>query len=241
MPRSRAIANFERDVQRFAVDKFSPEKLMAQAAAVIRADIAATIGRQRGRSGIAPGVTVTVDGRAGAPIESAKREVRVFLTYLREIAVFGLKVLRDLSPVESGTYRDSHFCMALGQEVEPLQIPANARQFILVNDLPYARKIHTRGARLNGVPPGIYERARKVILSRYGRVVHIDMMFISNMGGAYVLKGQQLSQAARYAKAIAAGGPNVVGGRFYRTNRADLRAGRTLTYPALLVRPLQFA
>jgi hypothetical protein len=97
-------------------------------------------------------------------------------------------------------------------------IPSDVKELILVNNQPYARKIHTRGARLRGVPPGIVERVRQIILWRFRQTVVVDLRYIE-LTNAYVLKHDyiQVRKSGRL--------------------RLHTKAGTELTYPALVMTP----
>lgn len=154
-----------------------------------------------------------VNGRPDADEETVRPPgpILYLFDYATEIAEFALQWARDNSPLLSGAYRDAWFVLAGGQQVAPSEIPPGS-SFIVTNDRPYARKIEV-GTATFSVPPGIVERLRQAVLSRYGNLVSANVRFISLQGG-YVLKGR---------------------GR--RAARRDRRPGAQLTYPSLVLDP----
>ncbi len=147
--------------------------------------------------------------------------IKYVFVRLPQIGRFALQTARDLSPVESGRYKNSWILVADDQPVNEFAIPSNVVQLILVNDQPYARKIELRGAKRRGVPPGIVEKVRQIVIRRFPQSITADISYIE-LKGAYVLKRNyvQIRRSGR--------------------QRLHTRAGRELTYPALIMtqRPL---
>jgi len=106
----------------------------------------------------------------------------------------------------TGEYKQAWFLLVDGKEVSESDIPNDVDELILVNDVPYARKINVRGARLQGIPPGIVERVRQLVLRRFGGFVTANIEFHTLQRG-YILK---------------------------RSTRR-VRAGEQLTYPTLVM------
>jgi hypothetical protein len=211
---SGKIAALERQLHVASVGRLTGEEHRQAFIALAREGRDEVTGEQTERAGgIPPSVETVVDGLAGAPLESVKPGgiIRFDFKYLREIARFALDWLRENSPVESGAYKNAHFVMAGGAEIDPLEIPAEAHEIVVTNDKPYARKIQV-GMKSLSVPPGIYDRARIAVARRYGNIVSVDLKFIELAGG-YVLKGGR-------------------GKGRRRRGRAD---GEPLTYPALII------
>ena len=145
------------------------------------------IARQETR-GVAPTVEQTVDGRKGAALASVRigGHIRFDFSYLREMALFALEVLRGFAPVDSGAYRDAFFASVDGKQADPRTIPEWARVVVITNDVPYARKIQV-GAKGFKVHAGLFDRAAKAVRSRYSNVTNVDVKFIKFAGG-YVLR-----------------------------------------------------
>ncbi len=164
---------------------------------------------------------ILVDGRAAYSEEQVKPFGVIKYVFIRlpQIARFAFITAQDLSPVESGRYKKSWLLIVDGAPFFSfLNIPNNAKQIILTNFQPYARKIHLRGARLRGVPPGIVERVRQITSRKYSSQVNINLSFIE-LRGAYVLKNDYVQKRRS--------------GRL----RLHTKAGREITYPSLIITP----
>ena len=211
---SGKIAAFERQLHVASVEKLTGEQHRQAFIALASKGRDENLTEQTERAGgITPALLTTVDGVPGSRVESVRPGgvIRFDFRYLREIARYALDWLRENSPVESGAYRDAHFVMARGSEIDPLAIPAECREIIISNDKPYARKIQV-GMKHLSVPPGIYDRARLAVSRRYGNIIAVDLKFI-DLSGGYVLKG----------------------GREKRSSRRGRRPEDPITYPALVI------
>lgn len=246
----------ERDLK-LVTAGLEPAAIRLQLAAFARTERDRVVREQSGRAGAEPAVRTFVNGAEGRAEDQVvpPGPIVYLFDYAREIVAFALARAREESPVASGAYRDAWFVLADGAKAEPDEIPPGAEVYV-VNDRPYARKIHVGGAQFS-VPPGIVERVRQAVLKTYGNVVSAEIRFIPLQGG-YVLKGRQRSVARKYAARIRArinaGGAASVdlnaleavqnrrsaafrAGRSTLTARKDTRAGQQMTYPALLIRP----
>lgn len=194
--------------------RFSPEEAKRRHIQIARAGLARFIAGQSSK----PGVTLFVDGHPASSEESVKPfGVIIYrFTRMRQVVQFALEEAVRQSPVLSGEYKKAWFTMIAGAEVALSAIPQNATSVILTNDMPYSRKIMVRGARLQGVPPGIVERVRQLVLRRYGAIVTANIEYITLQGG-HVLKRN--------------------GVRVHPNGRRSVRQtkGRALTYPALII------
>jgi len=127
---------------------------------------------------------------------------------LPQVGRYALLTAREISPQgPTGRYKQAWFLIVDNVETDVTRIPGNAREIILINDEPYARKINVRGARIQGVPSGIVERIRQLVLRRYGGFVAANTEFHTLRGG-YILK----------------------------RNTRRHRAGEEMTYPSLVMR-----
>lgn len=137
-----------------------------------------------------PPHTRTVDGKAGAPLDTvdAKHGVIIFeweliVDVLRWIGV----ALVDRSPEVSGDYKRGHTLFADGKEVDlGGQIP-DAEEYSFTNLVPYARKIEI-GKTTKGrdfviqVPNRIYERTAKDARARFGNIAKIEFTYRGLIG-----------------------------------------------------------
>lgn len=221
------MASAFEQVIRLQLAKYSPEEAKRRHIAAARAGLAGFLAGQESR----PGVAIETDGRPAA----SEDQVKPFgvITYrfirMREIAGFALAQARELSPVRSGAYRKAWFLTIDNQAVAPGAIPQGAAEVLLVNDRPYARKIHVGAHGFEKyVPPGIVEKVRQLVLKRYRLIVKANIEFVTLQGG-YELRGRRGRRAAaanRMSSAFRAG-------RAALAARKDTAAGQAMTYPAL--------
>ncbi len=169
------------------LQQFSPEAIRNRHVALARRGLA----EYRARHPDKTQVKLEVDGHAA----TSEIEVQPFgrIAYLirspvlAEAARYAATVARAISPVRTGRYRANWVILADRVEVEPGEIPPYARELVVVDTVPYARKIQLFGARLLGVPPGIVERVKEHVLQRYGRDVLTNIDYV-HLEGGYVLK-----------------------------------------------------
>lgn len=186
------MASAFESVIRLNLSRYSPEAAKRKHIEIARRGLAEFMARQTAR----PMVDLYVDGRAATNEE----EVRPFgvITYrfnrMREVLSFAIRAAEELSPYRSGRYRRAWFFMSEAGPFGLDQIPGSGTIF-LVNDQPYARKVHT-GAKGFEVPAGIVEKVRQRVRRRYGSVVETEVRFIG-LSHAYTLKnGQRLTYPA---------------------------------------------
>jgi hypothetical protein len=206
------LAEFERELQLATAD-LAPEQIAGALAAFAKQSLREVLAEQGGRSDLAPHYDVAVNGRLGAAEESVIPPGPIVYTfdYATEIAGFALEFLRARGPKKSGHWQRSFFILVGGQEVRsPEEIPPGAA-FLVVNDVPYARKIAIGAMKLS-VPNGIYEAARQAVRSLYGKLVKVEVRFI-DLAGAYRLKRNH--------------------------GRRGRRRGDAITYPALAITPIE--
>lgn len=170
------------------------------------------------RSRDKPNYQIIVDNVLASSEEQLKPFGKITYVFLRmsQIGKLAIQTARDLSPVESGRYKRSWILIADKQLVNENSIPENIDELILVNFQPYARKIHVRGARLRGVPPGIVEKVRQIVLKRFRNNFVVNLEFM-NLPNAYILRKDYI-QKRRSGK-----------------TRLHTARGNELTYPALVI------
>lgn len=226
-------ANVARSVRLFADRTLSP--------AALSANLAATAIRTRDAlvaSGDAPKPWTTyVDGRRGAPEASVRPDGAIVYRFnvLGLCAAFALAFVRARSPVASGAFRKAWAVVLDGKPYagDLNDIPA-AGQIMIVNPLPYARKVEV-GGMLMSVPPGIVEAARLATRRQYPTLA-IDSIYANIpaglfAGAPYVLKRQGVDSGLSFSKKTGWSrrhAPKL-------TRRKDRAAGQPITYPALLI------
>lgn len=177
-------------------DDLSDKAVATSLADFAREGIASARQHNRRALGYEPRSTIRVDGRAGVPLDSVKREIvaefELVGAALRQIA----EMLVAASPVVSGAYLKGHRLYADGREVNvPTagDVPA-AAEYVFTNLVPYARRIEI-GRRADGrwfvlqVPPRVYERVAKAARSRFGNLLSIAYGFKAPIGGTIVPYG----------------------------------------------------
>ncbi len=164
---------------------------------------------------VQPHVTQVVDRNIGAPLETVKVPgVILFrLGVLEEVKIWGLDMAHRLSPVRSGRFRRNWIGVVDGRAHSSGPINPDATLY-LVNIVPYARKIETRGATLLKVPAGIIDRLSDLLKAKYSRSFYIRPTFV-NLPFAHVLTKDLLSPRGKVRK--------------------DSMAGSQINYPAVKI------
>lgn len=184
-----------------------------------------------------------VDGRQGAPEESARPDGVIVYRYPRLEAVvqFAMETLFDLSPVLSGDYRNGHMLIVGGAPAASMKDWRPGQEIVITNILPYARKIEL--GKMTMKVPGtdrVYTQARRKVMARHGNMAKVDFTYRAFIGGVSVDQAKAASQgqpwwlgdgAARSASGMA---ETRIAKQFGKTahNRASLR------YPCLVIREL---
>lgn len=149
--------------------------------------------------------TRTVDGKRGAIEDVVKPDGIIVYDYPRmdEIVQFAMNTLFDLSPVLSGDYRNSHQLFVGGAAVSNLASWDGESDIVIVNYVPYSRKIELGKMRMR--VPGtdhVYEQAQFLINQRYGNVAAVKFTFQGIVGGGAVAGKQGNKADNRYPALI---------------------------------------
>lgn len=165
----------------------------------------------------------TVDGTEGAPEEAVRPNGVIVYQYQRiETAVLAaMDVLRQLSPVASGAYREAH-TIYVNDAAQLTSLPTMTAEddIAIMNLEPYARKIEVghMTMKVSGTNH-VYQQAQQIIAGRFGNQVRVTTEMRPAPEGGYVLKGSfQRGSGPQARKRLA----------------KDTRAGANLTYPALV-------
>lgn len=227
---------FSRSVRAFADRTLSPAALSRHLATVAREARDELI-----REGSAPDSYETfVDGRRGAAEETVRPDGAIVYRFnlLGQAARLALDAAVRLSPRESGDFAAAWTVAVNGRlwTGDLADIPTDA-EVMVVNPLPYARKIETGAMPRMSVPPGIVERVKLQVNRRFptmqASVTYVHLPSIFGRPGyptPYILRGRKRSFAVAHIARIRANG-----GRSVATNRKDSRAGEQITYPALSI------
>ena len=156
----------------------------------------------------------TVDGRRGAPLESAKQLVIIEYPRLNMVVHGAMLALIDKSPFLTGDYIRGHRLFIDGVETDWksdwFKNYRSGQEIAIANYIVYARKIEV-GAMTMKVPgtDHVYEQATQVVRRRYGNMAKIHFTFRGIIPG---------------------GNRGMIGGR--AGNSPDIR------YPALIISEL---
>ncbi len=124
----------------------------------------------------------TVDGVKDAIEDAAKPYGVIQYDYFRleEAVEFAMQILFDYSPVLKDDYRRSHTLLMNGAEVRNLQGWEPGDEVVILNPVPYARKIEQ--GRMQMRIPGtdhVYERAQRTVQRRFGNIVNTRFTYRS--------------------------------------------------------------
>lgn len=185
----------EKDIAAMISRDLSVQAQQAEAAAFARQGIDEATRINRMILGREPPVTVWVDGRKGAALESVKPNGGVIIAefeLIEGVLRFIAEELERRSPVVSGAYRRGHTLFVDGLEVQRGGRIPLGEEYVFANAVPYARKIEvgkTEAGRafVIQVPNRIYERLAKDARSRFGNQAEIKFAF-REFVGAYRLR-----------------------------------------------------
>jgi len=187
--------------------------------------------QSRQREPVEPDFVHAVDGQRGKPLDQATREIVTLYDYRKEVALAGLAMLRQTSPVDSGAYRDSHSAFVNGAAVEALPALKPGDRLLLSNPVVYARRIEigrTKSGRafVMKVQPRIYERSAARLRAIYRNVAKITFGYV-DLQGAYVTKGKLASHYGTGVSKKRGGGT--------RIREREQKAGTAIRYPAIFI------
>lgn len=190
MPIKGRITSFERTAQLLVDSRLSPQERSLRIAQYARGEID-KIDKENARViGSTVPKTITVNGRQGAPLESANPDRGIIVAdwqLIDDVLQWIFATLRARSPRLSGEYIRSHKLYADGAECDP-QRPPIAKEYTFLNLVPYSRKIEigkTKSGRdfVIQVENRIYERTANDAKAKFGNVAKIRSTFSSTVGG----------------------------------------------------------
>jgi hypothetical protein len=189
------IQPVEKSVAAIIRADLEPAAQKKAAAAFARAGIDEATATNRQILGREPPLTITVDGRKNAPLESVNPDGGTIIAEWELVEGLLQWIAAELvarSPVVSGAYKRGHTLFADGTEV-PVggRIPP-ADEYVFINLVPYARRIEvgkTKAGRdfVIQVPNHIYERTAKDARGRFGNQADIKFA-LRDATGAYRLR-----------------------------------------------------
>lgn len=176
----------DRDIQLMLADTLSPKAKSQVFADFAEDEIAKARQTNRQILGRNPRLTITVDGREGAPLTSVRPDGVIVAEFelFNDVLVWIANQLELHSPVKSGRYQRSHTVFADGIEIEPTATVPAASEFVFINVVPYARKIE-RGVS-SQAPDGVYQAVAVLAQRRFGNVARISFSYRTAMSGMIV-------------------------------------------------------
>ncbi len=194
------IQPIERDIEVILKQGLSPEeqgKVFAQFAREkieeVKKDNARVLGH-------VPSYTVTVDGRIGASLDSAKVPGTIVVEFeiVTEALIWIDQQIEIHSPIKSGRFRKSNILLADGVLIDVRQsVAQSAEEYVFINSQPYARKIES--GKSSQAPDGVYQAVATLAGTRFGaNVAKITFGYRSLVTGA-VHDWAQTKSAARHA------------------------------------------
>lgn len=186
-----------------------------------------------------------VDGVEGAQEEAVRIDGRIVYFYERmsEIVQYAMEVLFDLSPVDSGQYRNAHEIYINGLGSRDLKDWGPGMEVAITNRVPYARKIEL-GHMSMSVPGSdmVYQRARRKLLARFGNVIDVQFTYRA------IVEGKQVDQQSMpsFGQPWYWGGANARGGfagrqrdrngRFAATGAGQVHNRSELRFPTIVLK-----
>lgn len=226
------IEPIAKDVSIIVNDMLSPAAQSRAVANFARGAIAEADDANRRILGRLPPKVITVDGRAGADLESVHPNGRIVAEWDigNDVLTWIGQTLLDRSPRRSGAYRKGHTLFADGVEIAFGEQLPNAMEFVFANLVPYARRLEvgkTESGRdfLIQVPNRIYERTYNDAKARFGNIAKITFSHETQIG-AYRLKHDQRSRRWNSKQGK---------WRYDKRQRADRVAGSAVTMPSIRV------
>lgn len=186
------VEPLDRDVRLIIDQALSPAGQSRQFAELAKTflDEADNINRQV--LGRIPNYHTFVDGQENGALASVKPNGVIVREYdlVIDLLIFIAAELRAVSPVRSGKYQRSHTLFADGTEIPVGAIIPDAREYVFLSDVPYARKIEGSAKRppiSPMAPRGVYEITAVKANSRFGNMARVRFAWRSpfhSYGGA---------------------------------------------------------
>lgn len=178
------VEALDRDVKLIIDEALSPAGQSKQFAAAAKQflDEADDINRQV--LGRIPRSHTFVDGSETAALASVRPDGVIVREYelVIDLLVFIAEELRSISPFRSGKYQRSHTLFADGTEVRVGETIPDAKEYIFLSDVPYARKIEgtaSRGPSSPMAPRGVYEITAMKANARFGNTARVRFIWRS--------------------------------------------------------------
>lgn len=176
----------------------SPQARQKVIAKVAREKLAEAQEVNRRALGRVPEHETIVNGRRGAPLESAHPDAGTIVFRFKLVTDVLAWIMAELirrSPVGppggAGTYREAHVLLADGVEVTLTDSLPSAAEYVVINTMPYARKIEigrTKKGRAFVIhaEDRLYDRVSLEAAQRFSNLVRISYTFRPLVGGVKV-------------------------------------------------------
>lgn len=178
------IEPLDRDVKLIIDELLSPAARSQQFAAGAKQFLDEADATNRQVLGRIPKSHTFVDGVEGSPLESVQPNGVIAREYelVIDLLVFIADELRRVSPFKSGTYQRSHTLFADGVEVPIGDTIPDAKEYVFLSDVPYARKIEGAAGRppqSPQAPKGVYEITALKAARQYGNIAKVSFIWRS--------------------------------------------------------------
>lgn len=217
------VQPIQRDIALLLKQALSPEARSAALARHAREGLADAQQHNKSVLGRIPPHETYVDRRKGAPVESVKPDGTIVYEFqlLEELMAWIGEQLALHSPILTGRYANSHRFFADGVELEPGSKLPEAREYVFLNNQPYARKVE----RWYSPPDGVYEAVAALAKKRFGNLAAIKFSFRAVHEGGIMAYPAVGAPAARNKK-----------GRFTASgDRTAQKRERELRMPAIVI------
>ena len=172
----------DRDIE-LSLTEASPQQQSAIVSQFASDQIAEALKVDQQALGQTPRYTVTVDGRANAPLTTARADSTITVEFqlFNDVLTWIDDQLIQNSPVgqthdpHPGLYQKSHELLADGVPTDPHGIIPDAVEYVFVNTAPYARKIETGES--SQAPDGVYQAVAVLAARRFSSIAKITFEY----------------------------------------------------------------
>lgn len=178
------VVAIDKDARVLLNEALSPERRSAMIAAFARSQRDEVAARNNEIAGRVLPFSTTVDGVAGASEDRVGPNGRIAYEWSLTGGVVDAiyEMIVQASPFRSGRYAHSHMIFADGVRVESPDI--DAREWVIVSAVPYARKIE-RGESIFA-PHGVYQAVAAVAKARFGNAAVVKFTYRAVQDAALV-------------------------------------------------------
>lgn len=162
----------------------SPDQRSALLASFAREKLQEARDQNQQATGVDIPYRTIVDGKVGASEDQVKPDNGVIVyafDIISDSITWILTALYESSPIGSGRdphpglYQKSHILIADGVEVLPGTEPPPAREYVILNTTPYARKIEHGHSKQ--FPDGVYESIAAIARTKFGNTSRIEFNY----------------------------------------------------------------